>query len=356
MVRNEESCRLRSQGASNANEFQAGIGINYGALQAFSSPNQNQKRRSIMDFSLYWFMFPVAICVATSAMLSGIGGAALFMPIFLLVFPLLGPEYMLASPVAAIAVALLTETFGFSSGFIGYYRKRLIDFGQSKTFLVIAVPAAISGALLSHLINPTMIRGSYGLLMLILAVILLRGHDVPVEEIYGEDMYTDDDGHPGSELNEGAPHIVPPTDRSVTDREGVVYSYREYKARPVPTGVGGFLSGLLSAGIGEVVMPRLVKEGRVPVPVAAATSVLVVIITVMSASFTHIATLISEGGVNAVPWHLVAYTIPGVIIGGQIGPRLQGKVASHTMERIIGGLFLVIGIAMMVTVFQDLFS
>ena len=29
-----------------------------------------------MDFTLYWFMFPVSILVATCAMLSGIGGAA----------------------------------------------------------------------------------------------------------------------------------------------------------------------------------------------------------------------------------------------------------------------------------------
>ena len=55
-----------------------------------------------MDFSLYWFMVPVSMMVATTAMLSGIGGAALFTPIFLIIFPLLGPEYELASPVAAI--------------------------------------------------------------------------------------------------------------------------------------------------------------------------------------------------------------------------------------------------------------
>ncbi|MFQ5983766.1 MAG: hypothetical protein ACE5KS_10395 [Woeseiaceae bacterium] len=45
-----------------------------------------------MDFTLYWFMLPVSVLVATTAMLSGIGGAALFTPIFLIVFPLLGPS------------------------------------------------------------------------------------------------------------------------------------------------------------------------------------------------------------------------------------------------------------------------
>lgn len=66
-----------------------------------------------MDFTLYWFMFPVAIVVATCAMLSGIGGAALFTPIFVLIFPLLGPEYVLASTTAAVGTALITQTFGF---------------------------------------------------------------------------------------------------------------------------------------------------------------------------------------------------------------------------------------------------
>lgn len=287
-----------------------------------------------MDFSLYWFMFPVSMCVATTAMLSGIGGAALFMPIFLLIFPMLGPEYMLAGPVAAIAVALLTETFGFSSGFVGYFRKRLIDFGQSKTFLIVSVPAAIAGALLSHLIDPTLIRAAYGLLMLVLAVILVRGHGV--------------DASNSAQAQSG--------DRTLTDHNGIEYRYNSYRARPVPTGLGGFLSGLLSAGIGEVVIPQLVKDGKVPVPVAAATSVLVVIVTVMSASFTHIATLINEGGIEAVPWNLVMYTVPGVIIGGQIGPRLQGKVPQSTMERAIGLLFGVIGTAMMFTVLGDITS
>ena len=66
-----------------------------------------------MDWTQYWFMFPVGICVATLAMLGGIGGAALFIPVFVVIFPLLGPEYPLATS-AAIGAALLTTVFGFS--------------------------------------------------------------------------------------------------------------------------------------------------------------------------------------------------------------------------------------------------
>jgi hypothetical protein len=93
-------------------------------------------------------------------------------------------------------------------------------------------------------------------------------------------------------------------------------------------------------------MPQLVKGNKVPIPVAAATSVFTVIVVVASASFTQISALIAEGGINAVPWNVVVYTVPAVIIGGQIGPRLQGRVSQRAMEKGIAYLFLVIGVAM----------
>lgn len=42
------------------------------------------------------------------------------------------------------------------------------------------------------------------------------------------------------------------------------------------TAFGGLMTGMLGVGIGEVVIPQLVKKNGVPVPVAAGTSVLVV--------------------------------------------------------------------------------
>ena len=283
-----------------------------------------------MDFSIYIFMFPVAILIATTAMMSGISGAALFMPIFLLVFPLLGSEYVLNDPVTAIAAALLTSTFGFASGFVGYYRKKLIDFKQAKSFIVYSIPMAIIGALVSHQIEPVYIRLVYGILVLGLAFLLFRK------------TKTD----PKHKENS----IKPTESREIISKDNHTYQYRLFSARAIPTGIGGFLSGLLSTGIGEVVMPQLVKQGRIPVPIAAATSVLVVILTVISASFTHITALINQGGVEAVPWNLVCYTIPGVIIGGQIGPRLQGRFSSSIMTRGIAIVFIIIGIAMLMTV------
>ena len=68
---------------------------------------------SLFDWTIYWFMFPVAMCVATTAMLSGIGGAAMFAPIFMIIFPILGPEYSLQSIAAESVSHCLQRYLGF---------------------------------------------------------------------------------------------------------------------------------------------------------------------------------------------------------------------------------------------------
>ncbi len=280
-----------------------------------------------MDFTLYWFMFPVSIVVATCAMLSGIGGAALFTPIFILVFPLLGPEYVLHSTIAAIAAALITQTFGFLSGFVGYYRRRLIDFAIAWRIVRVAVPVGIAGALTASYVHEGILLAGYAILVGVLAVVMWLNRPPP-------------------HLAEGGPDV---TIRSVIDSRGHEYRYanpqlglRSYAL----TSLGAFLTGMVSVGIGEVTISKLTRKG-LPIAVAAATSVLVVIVTVVFASTTLAVQLIRDGGWTAVPWNLLLYDIPGVLIGGQIGPRLQGKIAPHTMRRAIAVLFIVLAVAMM---------
>lgn len=293
-----------------------------------------------MDFTMYWFMLPVSTLVATGAMLGGIGGAAMFMPIFLIVFPLLGPEFAIAGPVAAIGVALLTEAFGFSSGLIGYLRRHLIDFKVAKSLIIIAVPSAIVGSFLSQYADPDMLKIMYGVLMLILTYIMLRRPTTKEKENITTKTLAGDYSHIGHE-------------RTITDNKGNSFKYHlchPGKGR-VFTGIGGFITGLMSVGIGEIVTPQLVKQCKMPVSVAAATSVFVIILAVAAASGTHVYSLVSEGGIDAVPWHLVVYTAPGVIIGGQIGSRLQGRFSADKMEKVFAGLFGVIGVAMISMVF-----
>lgn len=41
-------------------------------------------------WTIYWFMLPVCVLIASAAMFSGISGAAMLLPVFLIGFPILG--------------------------------------------------------------------------------------------------------------------------------------------------------------------------------------------------------------------------------------------------------------------------
>ena len=280
-----------------------------------------------MDFTLYWFMFPVSILVATCAMLSGIGGAALFTPIFILVFPLLGEEYVLASTMTAIAAALFTQTFGFLSGFVGYYRRKLIDYPMAWRLLRFSIPVAVLGALVASLVHDGVLLASYSMLVAVLAYFMWRSPMQAAEA--------------GAHLEGRA--IVERTD---SRGETFTYDMPKFGAGSIAlTSIGAFLTGMVSVGIGEVTISQLTHK-RVPVAVAAATSVLVVILTIVFATATLFAELVLAGGWAAIPWNLLVYDIPGVLIGGQIGPRLQGLVPQHRMRRAISALFVILAVAM----------
>ncbi|MBT8102878.1 MAG: TSUP family transporter, partial [Gammaproteobacteria bacterium] len=85
-----------------------------------------------------------------------------------------------------------------------------------------------------------------------------------------------------------------------------------------------------------------------------ATSVAIVFITILFATTTLVTQLIRDGGIGAVPWNLICYEIPGVLIGGQIGPRLQGLVSQRAMELAIGMLFVFLAAAMMAVAMKKL--
>ena len=62
------------------------------------------------------------------------------------------------------------------------------------------------------------------------------------------------------------------------DKRRVMTMTREYLTDAlvsITTDVGGFLTGLLGVGIGETVLPQLVRGCCMPVPLAAGTSVAV---------------------------------------------------------------------------------
>ncbi len=96
---------------------------------------------------------------------------------------------------------------------------------------------------------------------------------------------------------------------------------------------------------------NLVARCKVPPPVAVGTSIFVVVITMLVASAGHFYAFFQEGPetYNKV-MNLLIFTAPGVIIGGQLGAKIQSSIPEDKMKVGIAILFAVIGFFMLYTI------
>lgn len=276
-----------------------------------------------------WWLFPASVLIATTAMASGVGGAVFFSPIFLLI---LGLE-----PEVAIGTALLTELFGFGSGLVAYIRSQRIDYKLAGDLLRFSVPGAIAGVLLAEHIPDTALKAAFG------AGILFLGYQ----------LFSSWHSDQNADLEDGAGLDAVEHDRRIVDRDGTVFEYsvRNRAVGRTFAAVGGAFVGMISVGLAELEEYELSARCRVPTPVAVATSVFVVVITVFVAVLGHGRAFLAHADAAAMSrvLSIAAFTVPGVLIGGQTGPIVGGKLDPGTMKVGISFLFMGVGVLMFVT-------
>lgn len=283
-----------------------------------------------MELTLeFWYLFPIAIVIATVAMSSGVGGAVFFSPLFMLGLQL--------NPRVAIGAALATELFGFTSGLIAYFKAKLIDFDLAKNLLLFSVPAAILGAYYGDKIPAIVLKAVFAVGLMFIGQQLFsswRKEERQKMEQKHRKEFEDD------------------FESELTDDTGKVYHYtvcNRNMGRSFAT-MGGAFVGMISVGLAELQEYHLVARCKVPTPVAVGTSVFVVVITVFVASAGHFYEFATDEGemMNQV-LNVIIYTIPGVIIGGQIGPKLQTVVPEDKMKAAISVVFMILGVFMLYT-------
>jgi uncharacterized protein len=277
-----------------------------------------------------WYLLPASIVIATIAMSSGIGGAVFFAPLFILVLKV--------EPTVAIGTALITELFGFSSGLHAYSRQRLIDYHLGRTLLMISVPFAIAGSLIAESVSANLLKGAFAAGIIFIGIqLFLSYRSERLERLGGNETKDIEEDHTSQ----------------LVDRDGTVFRYTV--CAPLQgmlfAAIGGMFLGMISVGLAELQEYRLVARCRIPTPVAVGTSIFVVVVTVLFASLAHIyrfatnadPTVLQEVGA------IVIFTIPGVVIGGQIGPWLQSRVDPDIMKISIAVMFVAVGCFMFAT-------
>ena len=244
----------------------------------------------------YWFLLPTGVAIGALVMSAGVSGAALWVPVYLLWLKLDAP--------VAFWLGLLTMLFGFGSGVIRNFRDGTYDGALVRRYLIFTVPAALAGGWASALINQALIVALFGAILIAYAIVI-GGRALG--------MRTDSDRH---------------------DRVPVSIAL-----------LGGALTGLISIGIGILAMPSVLRHRAIGSPGSAIGSlVMIIFFTSLAATIGRMRpALVSELGRDSSQIIAIAiWAIPGVVIGGQAGPRLAQMLPSERHARLYFSVVLLI--------------
>ena len=280
-----------------------------------------------------WFLFPAAILISTIAMASGVGGAIFFSPLFIIVLGL--------DAKVAIGAALITELFGFSSGLIAYQKSKLIDFKLGISLLKYSLPAAVMGTLLGGYIPSDILKSIFA------TGIIYIGYQIFIS-------WRLEEKEKQEELNKK--EFALDYESELIDSNKNVFRYtvcNKGQGKMFAT-IGGLFIGMISVGLGELMDFHLISRCKVPSPVAVATAIFVVVVTVMVASTGHFYNFFFNSTSEILNQVLacVMYTIPGVLIGGQIGPRIQRFLQPDKIKVGLSILFMLVGFLMYFTLIK----
>ncbi|MGB3905652.1 MAG: sulfite exporter TauE/SafE family protein [Anaerolineae bacterium] len=107
--------------------------------------------------------------------------------------------------------------------------------------------------------------------------------------------------------------------------------------------VGALFKGMIATGLGEIDEHFFLERCHVPSRVSVATGVFVVLFTTLSASAGHLIRFTVAGGLELdTVLSLVIFSIPGVIVGGQLGPWLINRFPQQALERALHYLLLLV--------------
>ena len=104
-----------------------------------------------------------------------------------------------------------------------------------------------------------------------------------------------------------------------------------------------FLSGVLSVGVGDFIVPVMVKKLKLSMEVAIGTAITVMLVIVSVGVASHL--LFGGSAVVSV----LVWAIPGVIIGGLVGPVISSRVDDGYLREFFIFLLLFIGIHILYT-------
>lgn len=260
--------------------------------------------------------------------LVGIGGGVVLVPALVLIF---GVDIRLA--VAASLVSVVATSTASGSVFVG---KGLANMRLGMTLEVATTLGGISGGLLAAAIAPSALSGIFAVMMVVTAVLMLRGRDrhqaptgrVPEPIVEGNEPI----GH--EEMGKLA--------GSYFDAHAGALHHYQVARLPLGSAISfcaGILSGLLGLGGGFIKVPAMHLGMSVPIKVAAATSNFMIGVTAISSLFVYF----ERGFVHPF---IAAPVALGVVFGALSGTVVAKKASPKLLRQVLSVVLLVVAVQM----------
>jgi uncharacterized protein len=274
----------------------------------------------------HWYLLPVGFSIAVLAMSNGMSAGNFWVPVYLL--------WTRFEPPVAFWMALATMLCGYGSGVVRNLRQGTLDRRVILHYLPFTIPAALVGGYLAPALNVSWLILLFGLFVLgygVRMLVTLLKSTVGGSARPRLDL--------SSAVGKGSP-IFPP---SLWERAGVRDGAIALQ--------GGLLLGLITVGLGELLLPRLLAERKSLSPAEiVGSTVLVIFVTSLAAALVRLSgsflTALSEQ--RATLLGAMVFAGPGVLLGGQMGPMLAQRLHVQTLRWYVAVILLLVGILMVV--------
>ncbi len=260
---------------------------------------------------LEWILIVLAgVAASIFGSIVGLGGGIIIVPVLLLLGERLTGAPIPEATAVGTSLAVLIVTALASS--MTYAKQRKVDFRSAWMLFIASGPGAMLGSALTSRFHGGAFQLSFGLFMLLMAVLLiLRDRMNPLT-------------------------IEWPISRKLTDGTGVTYEYGY--SLPLLLGIGllvGLVSGLFGIGGGSLFVPVMVILFRFPPHVATATSMFVIFLSSILGSGVH-------GAMGEIDWLLVLALAPGAWAGGKAGAWIATRMSGRSIMWLLRATLLVL--------------
>jgi uncharacterized membrane protein YfcA len=249
-----------------------------------------------------WVLFPVAVLIAILAMTTGVSGANFWAPVYLL--------WLRLDPAVGFWLSLVTMLCGFASGLARNLMQGTVNGFLVRQYLKGALPATILGALLAPVVPSRW-------LFLVFALFVGTYSTRVLCSLVGKQ-------------GKGPPSM----DERIHWEVALV---------------GGFLTGLITVGLGKLLLPYCLRHPRCRNPAeAVGSTVAVVFVASLCASLARLTPALLQ--VLYMEYariaNILTFVIPGVLVGGQIGPWAAQRLSLLTLQMLLVGVLYVISVLM----------